>query len=245
MKQILFCLAVLSFIIASCSSGPKKMNPKSDKAENDSIQIIEQAYKNSTKTEYEIPVLKGSTMKHGIQKRFYLAGSLYSTIPYDHGSKQGIAYTYYQSSPDKEPQVWKEQPYVNNQLSGICRRYHRDGTLQAEYEYKDGMQAVGLKEFSESGKPISQPTLILTKNRINNGYYIAAHLSDNSENVDYFMGDLKDGKYLTNNLKTLQVKKGLGEIVIYENSGSITITAAYSTSYHNRGLVSKTVQLQN
>ncbi len=243
MKQVLFCLTVLSFIIVSCSSESKKTNPKSDQTQNDSIQVIEKPYKNSTKTEYEIPVLKGSTMKHGIQKRYYLGGSLYSTIPYDHGLKQGTACTYYQAAPGNEPQVWKEQPYVHNQLSGICKRFHRDGTLQAEYEYKDGLPAVGLKEYSESGKPLSQPSLVVTKSKVNNGYYITARLTDNLEKADYYFGDLKHGKYLPKNLKAMQVKQGLGEIVVYKESGSVTITAVYSTRYRNRGLVSKTIKL--
>ena len=242
MKQA-FLYVFIILLLAACNSEPKKAIQKSNKAKNDSIQIIKKPYKNSTKTEYEIPVFRGTQMKHGIQKRYYLHGSLYSAIPYDHGQKHGTAYTYYQAGEGVKPKVWKEQPYVNNMLHGICKRYHQDGTLQAEYEYNEGLPAIGLKEYSQSGKPLKQPTLIVTKSRVSDGFYITARLSNKSENVDYLMGELKEGKYIPKGLKPLQVKKGLGEVVVRKTTGRVTITAVHTTRYRNKSLITKTINL--
>jgi len=140
--------------------------------------------------------------------------------------------------------VWKEQNYNNNKLDGVCKRYHQNGNLQAEYEYKNGNPAIELKEFSQSGKAIKQPSLILNSMRTATGYYVTARLSNNKENVDYFIGNLIEGKYLPDGLKGLQVKNGLGEIVVDTSKKKVTITAAYTSRYRNRCLVSKTISLQ-
>lgn len=212
------------------------------KDEQDSILIIVKPYKNSRNvTEYEIPVLRGTNVRHGIQKRYYLHGSLYSEIPYIHGKREGVAKTYYPAAVGKTPVVWKEQPYKNNVLNGICHRYHRNGKLQAEYEYKNGLPAVGLKEFNPSGKPVNLPVLTLSKSNANVYYYLNAQMSGNTKNVDYFIGDLIEGKYMPKTLKGLQVKNGAGEILLPLDTKKATITAVMYTDYKNQYIVSKSI----
>ncbi|QGY42572.1 hypothetical protein GM418_02565 [Maribellus comscasis] len=206
------------------------------------ITIVTRLYENSaTAVEYEIPIVKGTSIKHGIQKRYYQHGSLYSEIPYVAGEREGTAYTYYPVNGNAEPVIWKKQSYKKNKLDGICKRYHRDGTLQAEYEYKDGLPAVGLKEYYQSGNQIKHPDLLLKKVKTLENYYITARLSDGSKNVDFFIGNLAEGKYLPENLKGLQVVKGVGEILIPLTTQNVTITAVKFTDYKNRYIVSKSI----
>ena len=243
--KLSFFTVILLFVLASCTTRPKTQDAETVNAEPDSIQIIQKLYKNTTDLiEYEIPVLRGTSMKHGIQKRFYRHGSLYSAIPYDHGMKVGTAYTYYPAAEGVKPVVWKEQSYKKNVLNGACKRYHKDGILQAEYEYKNGNPAIGLKEYSQSGKAIKQLTLILSANRTATGYYVTARLSNNTKKVDFFIGKSVEGKYLPDGLKGLQVKNGLGEIIVDASKKKVTITAVYMSRYRNRCLVSKTINLQ-
>ncbi|MBN1986558.1 MAG: hypothetical protein JW761_09660 [Prolixibacteraceae bacterium] len=231
---------LLSFMLFNCNQ-PQKETIKKDSVP-DGISVIKKPYKNSPNViEYEIPVVKGTDIKHGIQKRYYQHGSLYSEIPYLAGKRNGIAYTYYPVTGNAEPVVWKEQPYKDNQLDGICKRYHSDGKLQAEYEYKNGLPATGLKEFYQSGNPVKLPGLILNKTRTANHYYVTARLSDGTKNVDYFIGDLVEGKYLPENLKALQVVNGEGEILVPLTTKKITITAVTFTDYQNRHIVSKSI----
>lgn len=234
---------LILLVLASCTTQPKKQLTETS-AEPDSIQIIQKPYKNTVDLiEYEIPVFRGTSMKHGVQKRFYRHGSLYSEIPYSHGLKEGVAYTYYPAAEGVKPTVWKEQAYQKNMLNGFCKRYHKDGSLQAEYEYKNGNPAVGLKEYTQNGKAIKLPTLIVTANRVATGYYISARLSNNEKKVDYFIGNLIEGKYLPDGLKGLQVKNGLGEIIIDASKTKVTVTAFYMSRYRNRCLISKTITL--
>ncbi|WP_163323702.1 toxin-antitoxin system YwqK family antitoxin [Draconibacterium mangrovi] len=243
MKGWIYCLFAALLLLGACNSESKKDTAETTNEESSGLEIVKRPYRNSEQIEYEISVVKGTAIKHGIQKRYYLHGSLYSTIPYIAGKKQGVAYTYYQASLDSEPQIWKEQPYEEDELHGTCKRYHRNGTLQAEYEYKNGLRAVGLKEYTESGKEIEEPKLILTKHRVATGVLIQAQLSDDYDNVDYYIGDLLEGKYMPKKMKALQTRNDVGETVVSQTSGTITITAEYSTRYQNRGVVSKSINL--
>ncbi len=244
MKLNLAFLLVLATFIYSCNTKPTPSVTEDAKSENDSIDVVLKPYENTKDlVEYEIPILKGTSIKHGIQKRFYRSGSLYSAIPYTNGKRQGTAYTYYLAAEGVKPAVWKEQNYTNNVLNGICKRYHENGTLQAEYDYKNGNPGTGLKEFSQSGKPVKQPALIVSANRTASGYYVSARLSNSHKNVDYFIGNLVEGKYLPKGLKGLQVKNGLGEVMVGTSEKSVTITAVFTTRYRNKCLLSKTIKL--
>lgn len=244
MNWNLIFLLVFMIAVSSCTTSPKKSEAEDTKPKNDSTTIVLKPYKNTDDLiEYEIPILNGTSIKHGIQKRFYRNGSLYSEIPYVNGKRIGTAYTYYMAAEGVKPAVWKEQNYAKNVLDGICKRYHEDGTLQAEYEYKNGNPGTGMKEYKQSGKLIAQPTLIVSANRTASGYYISARLSDGRKKVDYFIGNLVEGKYLPKGLKGLQVKNGLGEVMVDASSKSVTITAVYYTRYRNKCLLSKTVKL--
>lgn len=244
MKLNLFLLLLFAIIISACNTSPKQAIAEDAKNENDSTEIVLKPYKGTEDLiEYEIPILKGTKTIHGIQKRFYRHGSLYSAIPYKNGKRVGTAYTYYMAAEGVEPKVWKEQNYVENVLDGICKRYHDDGTLQAEYAYKNGNPGTEFKEYSKSGKPIKLPSLILSANKTASGYYVSARLSNDLQKVDYFIGNLIEGKYLPKGLKGLQVKNGLGEIMVDATEKSVTITAVFSTRYRNKCLISKTIKL--
>jgi hypothetical protein len=244
MKFFSYFILFLIVAFSGCVNNKSEKLAKNNRSAIDSIEVIKKPFKdNSNIIEFEIPVFKGTNIRHGIQKRFYNHGNLYSRIPYNNGLREGIAYTYYPALKGAEPAVWKAQPYINDTLNGICRRYHKDETLQAEYEYKYGFPAIGLKEFNESGKPTNLPELIFSKNKVGEGYYISARLSNNSKNVNYFIGNLIDGKYLPDGLRGLQVREGVGEIIIPAGTKSITITAVYITRYQNKYIVSKTIAL--
>ena len=237
-------LLFITFILCiSCANPGKQQNSINNlESEKDSIIIVTKPYKNTDNvTEYEIPVIRGTGIKHGIQKRYYLYGSLYSEIPYVRGKREGMAKTYYPAAKSESPAIWKEQPYKNNALNGICRRYHRNGKLQAEYEYKDGLPAIGLKEYTTSGKPVKLPVLTLSKSNTGVYHYVTARLSDNEKDVDYFVGDLVEGKYFPKRLKGLQVKNGIGEIVLPLDTKKVTITAVMYTEYQNCYITSRTI----
>lgn len=247
MKRILY-LVVILFLFSGCFNPAEKQSaPKADqKTTQDSITVVTKPFAtNPQKIEYEIPVLTGTQIKHGVQKRFYSHGSIYSEIPYVRNEKQGMAYTYYKAFQGEKPKVWKKQPYVNGQLNGMCYRYYESGALQSEYEYKDGLPAIGLKEYSESGKPIATPDLVVNSKRTDQYFYVTACLSKKMGTVTYHVGELVDGKYMPRGLKKLQERDGVAELLVpLDGLKTVTIIAVYSTRLTNQCILSRTIRLR-
>ena len=190
MKAILTITTILILFSSCINKSAKNADTKNETA-NDSIQIVKNPFKNNPdKIEYEIPILKGTKLRQGVQKRFYPHGSLYSEIPFTRNVRNGIAYTYYKAYNGEKPAVWKEQTYVNDKLDGLCKRYHENGKLQAEYNYKSGLPEAGLKEYNQSGKEIKHPTLILSKNNSDGYIQIKVRMSNNTKKVKYYTSAL-------------------------------------------------------
>lgn len=243
LRKITFYLVFVLFL-TSCFSEKKKQVAKSTN-NNDSTLIVKKPFKNDPKKiEYEISVLKGTNKRHGFQKRYYPHGSIYSKIFYLNNKREGIAKTYYQAFKSAKPQVWKVQPYKNGKLNGTCRRYHKNGKLQAEYDYKLGLASVGLKEYTNKGVELKQPKLQLSKREKNGFIEITAKMSNKTRRVKYYTGMLVEGKYLSKNMNEIEVKNGIGKLQIPVNAHkrSERITAVLSTRYYNKLIVSSVIK---
>ncbi len=246
MKQILI-FGVFLFVLFSCiNQGAKRADQAAkEKVEQDSIVIIEKPFAdNPSKIEYKISVLKGTTLRHGLQQRYYPHGSLYSEIPYVRNERNGIAYTYYKVFKGEKPAVWKEQTYLKGKLNGICKRYYENGKIQSEYEYKDGMPAFGLKEYNESGGEIKQPELSVKSSATDRYYYVTAQLSKRISNVTYYTGELVEGKYVPGNLKKIQEREGVAEVLIPKEAATVCIVAIFDTRLMNECILAKTISLK-
>lgn len=245
MTRILLSFAMVVLFVSCMNNKSSKDTEEQDKAANDSITIVRKPFNdNPSKIEYEIPILKGTKLRHGVQKRFSMDGCLYSEIPYTRNVRNGVAFTYYKAYGDKKPLVWKEQPYVNGKLNGICKRYHRDGVLQAVYSYKNGLREIGLKEFRQNGKEIAHPKLILDKKIGSSSIQITARMSNDTKNVKYYTGTLVEGKYVSENKKAIAVSNGVGKVSVSPNQKSVTIIAMLSTNYYNTYVTAKTISLK-
>ena len=122
----------------------------------------------------------------------------------------------------------------------------KNGKIQAEYDYKEGLPGIGFKEWDESGKEINLPELILSKEVINHQTYVTASMSNKTKNVAYYVGPLVDGKYISKNKLPLLLNEGRGELTIPHTSTqkSVTITAELTSKYRNSYYVSKTLKLE-
>lgn len=245
--EILSVIFLVSVLLNSCFLvSPKTEKPatitQSDHA-NDTIEIVRIPYAHKPKViEYEVSVLKGTKTMHGIKKRFYEHGSVYSETPYLNGKREGIAYTYYQEYKGGKPQVWKEQPYENNLLSGVCRRYHRNGKLQSEYEYGNGLPVPGIKVWKESGSEVKIPKLIVTKEVSGNIIRIKARMPNNTKKVKFYRGKMVGGKYISKEMKPISVNGGVGEMVLARKDAKpVTIVAVLKTPYRNSYYLAETV----
>lgn len=249
MKNLALLIGLLLILSVSCiNQGAKRLEQEQKlKAEQDSITIFEKPFQDDpSKIEYRIPILKGTKLRHGVQERYYRHGSVYSKIPYTKNIRHGIAYTFYKAYNDDEPKIWKKQPYVNGKLEGTCCRFYKSGKLQAEYEYNKGLPAVGLKEYKESGELINQPYLKVNSSPTDRYYYITAELSKPKSKVTFYTGELVDGKYMPANMKKLQERDGVAELLIPKDAvkkKTATVVAVFYTRLNNKCILAKTVNL--
>ena len=140
------------------------------------------------------------------------------------GKKEGSRITYHSTG-----KVYKDQPYINNKLSGVCKRYDRQGRITAEYPYNNGMVGIGLVEYTNLGKKRPVPVIsIVKKDEIkSNGRYklilsLTGKGSERVKSVQFYQGKLIEGKYFHKNLspaRNLSSKRG--EIVIELRKGSV------------------------
>jgi antitoxin component YwqK of YwqJK toxin-antitoxin module len=96
-------------------------------------------------------------------------------------------------------QLYREMTYVNGRVDSIVKTYWPDGKLQAQVYFKMGMPAIGLEEFDKEGNQVQQPHIVIEENNqlaLLNLVTLKIYLSNHKPKVDFYMGDLKEGKYL-------------------------------------------------
>ncbi len=94
--------------------------------------------------------------------------------------------------------------------------------MTAEFTYKNGYPAVGLKEYTNLGKERTQPTIQILKQNIGNGTYeLKLSLSGKNvkriKKVKFYMGNLIEDKYFKTNLESAKVTS--------EKTGTLTVTS--------------------
>lgn len=211
MKKLVLLSAIVLMAFSSCQFfGPdKKVIAKGEK-NPDGVVIKKRHFNNDPHApiEWKIsmkPSKEGKGIRHGKSIRYTKSGKVAEVINYVENKKEGKRLTYHSTG-----KVYKEQTYLNNKLDGVCKRYDRDGKIVAEYSYKGGLPAVGLKEYTNLGKERPAPVLSIQKVdniRTNNTYKVICSLSGDGakriKSVEFYQGDLLEGRYQHRNLKGL------------------------------------------
>ena len=149
--------------------------------------------------------------KHGLARGYYKDGTLKSEIHYQEDIKEGVAKLYY-----KNGKPYRETTYVHDKKDGIQKVYREDGRLLAEIPYKADFLGTGTIVYTPEGKPKKQLPEIQVEyiNNIlkNNQYIVRISLSRGYKNVEYFIGELTEGKYKNNTLMRMVDKNGVLEL---------------------------------
>ena len=162
---------------------------------------------------------------HGEVITYYPGGQISTLANYNNNRKEGIEKKYY-----KGGQVYRIRPFKNGKLNGTEIRYYKDGGKKTIQEFKHNNPARGLAEYSPGGKLITDYPRILFKIIKNRDYaeqvLLYFYMSDESENVDYYIGKLIANKYFDKDGELELSKNGIGEIWIPPGySGSYNISA--------------------
>jgi len=257
MKNLVVLSAIILMALSSCQFfGPDKKVVTKGEKNPDGIIIKKRHFNDDPNSpiEWKIsmkPSKEGTGVRHGLSTRYTKSGKVAETINYKENKKEGKRLTYHSTG-----KVYKEQEYVNNKLDGVCRRYDREGKLVAEYPYKGGLPGVGLKEYTNLGKERPAPVLSLSKVdkiKTNGSYSVICSLSgDGAErikSVEYYQGDLLDGKYQHRNLKALKKlagKKGEFSIALPKGAAvnkTLNFVAVASTSAGLKYIIQKKITI--
>ncbi|MFW5821031.1 MAG: toxin-antitoxin system YwqK family antitoxin, partial [Bacteroidota bacterium] len=166
---------------------------------------------------------------------------------YKDGYRHGLSKMYYPSG-----ELYRESPYSMGKLEGIRKSYYKDGTLMASSAFRNGYAGLGLKEFNSSGKLLEdQPVIIVNPvNRLalENKYVLELKLSPPQAGTVFYIGDLKDDKYIHIGLLPIEPVNGKANFTIPLKKGdfrmeTLTISAQYKTNKSNYGVVSRKYNL--
>lgn len=152
MRQILMIIGLLGSIML-CNAEELELR-------------VSQSGEISIKTHY----IKGTTIKHGVQRKYnkegkkifeanYVNGELHGKVLaffdngqtkeivfYDMGKKEGLHQRFYINGV---PLL--EQYYANNKEHGIGKKHYPNGALKSEYEYENGIKQGIQKDYDKDG----------------------------------------------------------------------------------------------
>jgi len=255
MRRFFIIGFVLYLALTSCGHADKRGNYRD---ENNNVRMVRQFFSNGY-LKAEIPVKDNK--RHGITKNYssegrllstvnyingkkegkttnyYFTGKVHSTILYKNGIKEGNAIWYYKSG-----KPYSINPFINNKLNGVQKKYYESGKLQAEIPYKDKQPGIGLKEYTSEGKLITNyPKIIIQEvNQIaaSDRFILKIYLSKRSGNVQFYLDDLDQGKYLKKNMYEIPTKNGVATRVYdvppgYVKFQKINIIARVKTDFGN------------
>ena len=151
--------------------------------------------------------------KDGVTKR--------SELNYSAGQLEGIQRRYYKSGA-----LYKEELYVGDRRNGITKKYWEGGELMSEAAFKNGFAGANLKEYLTNGKLKKKyPEIVIKEENqlvLNGTYKLKIFLSDKSQKVEFYLGELEDGIYLNDEIdRQYNIDDGVLTYTIILKSGQI------------------------
>ena len=182
---------------------------------------------------------------NGPARKYYEDGeTLRSELNYKMGKLDGLQKRYYESGG-----LYKEEMYSNGKRDGLIKKYRESGMLMTEAIYKNGEPGTELKEYLTDGSLKKKyPSIVIDEVdnlRLNGTYQLNVYMSDKAKKVDYYFGELEEGKYFSKNLKKqYNVTDGVLKLVFYLKPGDfmmedINIVARMPTRLNNAFITSR------
>lgn len=238
------CCLVVCFALQSCF--PHKSTSSEAKAESAPDQYVKKTYYQNGTLHKEMTYENG--VQQGVAKEYYTSGKIFQEVMYQGNLREGVARRYYESGI-----LSQETPYHKDKMHGVQKRYRRSGDLMCEVPYHEGNQCIGLKEYTTDGKLKKRyPTIKITPvdNILLTGVYtLRLEMSDKSKGVEYFVGNLSEGKYIGNEASQVwEVMNGVAEIHYPMPPGSflmeeVNVIAKVKTSQSNYYITQATFHL--
>jgi hypothetical protein len=249
LKSLGVCLLIATMFSASCrfASTDEATDSLLTSVPGDpkDANIIRKYYPDG-KIHKEIVTNNGT--KTGLAREYYQNGKVFQEVNYQSNIREGIAKRYYETG-----KLSQETPYRNDRMHGIQKKYRRSGNLAAEITYYEGHLCTGLKEYTIDGILKKRyPEIEITP--INNifrsrEYILEVKMSDDSKGVQYYTGELVNGKYIREEMNTIwDTKDGIARIHFTVAPGDIrmeevNIIAKVKTAQSNYYITQKKFRL--
>jgi hypothetical protein len=251
MKKLTLSLTITLILILLISGCNGKGNAKKESAENaDTTTVADTGFTGIKKYMSQSYLIKEVTFKNGIRqglmKTFYQNGILRQTFWYENGLREDSARWYYM-----EGQLFRTTPFKRDTADGIQIQYFRNGKKKARIGFSKGFRTGFLEEYNADGKLVGgYPELIIaTKDDYNTKgvYSITLSLSDKSDKVRFYIGDMSSGVFDTVRCKRIASANGIARINLKKSSspgpGNVGVIAEVLTNYMNNKLIYKKIDL--
>ncbi len=249
--KIIICsiISILSVILISGCNGSGNAQ-KDAQAETDTTTVADTGFTGITQGMSGQYIVNETTYKngvrHGLKKTFYQSGKVRQTFWYENGLRQDSSRWYFE-----EGQLFRTTPYKNDTIDGIQKQFYRTGKLKAKIGFEKGLRTTFFQEFTTDGKLVSgypQPVVKTIDNYKTKGAFrISMELSDKSEKVRFFRGELYNGVFDTSRCERIKTIKGIGYLdlkkVSSPKSEYVGIIAEILTGFGNNYLVYKKIDL--
>ncbi len=168
--------------------------------------------------------------RSGISTDFYDSGERRMDISYVNGIKSGNVTWYH-----KNGKVYRVNPYVDGYVQGVQTKFYENGQQMSELEFFQDSPGIGLREWERSGKIKKFKTDLVAKRK---GSLVQVELASKKQKVSYYLGQLKDDKFMNIGLEDVTIGGGVGEFNIDEFKGksSINIIVKY-LSYNKNPII--------
>lgn len=196
------------FLFAGCNQNNKNKNDASLK---DTSKNTGWYRKKNGKGNLVLEMYFKNGLQEGSSKSFYDDGKLRYDVIYKGGKREGTAIWYYGNGVT----IYETIEYKNDKKNGTAKKYYKNGKLKSVLSYKDDQPGIGLKEYDEKGKEIAGgcPFIIIKEKRIPNKIILLIALDNESENVEFYQGELTDNVYMNKKLFPIFTQHGKGKIV--------------------------------
>jgi len=185
--------------------------------------------------------------KHGPAVGYYRNGNKHNEVVYDQGVKHGSAKIYYENG-----NLYRETNYHYGVNNGMQKLYRNSGKLMAEIPFQQNFPGIGLKEYNLIGKlkTIYPPLIVegFDSTKFNNKYIIQAYFEDRSDKAAFYLGELIQGKYLHQNLKSIEASRGKITLTYHVIPGTsvsklINVIGVHTTRLKNPRIVQQSFRL--
>lgn len=238
MKRI--AVFVLGILLVSCDnfksqsveeSEPVKVNQRNDNGEREGLFVSK-----TPEGKFRTQINYKNGKKHGEALDYYDSGDLRARIEYVEGAKDGLATWYYDGE-----NVFRINTYKNDLKNGLQQKFYKNGNKLSELEFLNEYPGVGLKEWKENGDQRVLGNYIKVYKK---GLRLYAEMSSGQSNVQFYYGELSEGKFLNNKLRDISGSNGVAELPFEQikDTKNIVITARYKTYLKNDRVVSTTVK---